>query len=265
MRINRETYLQRQRVLQNRIGKRFVPEVQKVLTAYISQVVAAVRAKGVHAAQGMVHGDIVLNGLTTVLKQLYMQAVRDAVKKPVVSTKALPPFVLRVLQFLDKYLLNKVVLPISTTTIKQIDKILDEALNKGWGVEQTIKELEGGELSKWRAKMIVRTETVRAANFAQTIAADQNEYETEKMWIAVEDSRTRLSHTHAGVDGERVDLYDTYSNGLMYPGDPTGSAKETINCRCTQGFFAKRDLDGNLVRKQHRDIDLLTLLSQQAA
>ena len=29
-----------------------------------------------------------------------------------------------------------------------------------------------------------------------------------------------------------VDVEEKFSNGLMYPGDPNGMAKEVVNCRC---------------------------------
>lgn len=54
---------------------------------------------------------------------------------------------------------------------------------------------------------------------------------TKKQWMATADSRTRDSHR--AIDGEIVDIRDTFSNGLEYPGDPHGSPAEVWNCRCT--------------------------------
>ena len=51
-----------------------------------------------------------------------------------------------------------------------------------------------------------------------------------KQWDSTLDSRTRPSHQK--VDGEIVDVDEPFSNGLMYPGDPDGMAKEVVNCRC---------------------------------
>ena len=51
-----------------------------------------------------------------------------------------------------------------------------------------------------------------------------------KQWDSTLDSRTRPSHQM--VDGELVDVEEPFSNGLMYPGDPDGMAKEVVNCRC---------------------------------
>ena len=51
-----------------------------------------------------------------------------------------------------------------------------------------------------------------------------------KQWDSTLDSRTRPSHQK--VDGELVEVEEKFSNGLMYPGDPDGTAKEVVNCRC---------------------------------
>jgi hypothetical protein len=38
--------------------------------------------------------------------------------------------------------------------------------------------------------------------------------------------------SHRAQDGERVSLDDVFSNGLRWPGDGQGEAKETANCNC---------------------------------
>lgn len=53
----------------------------------------------------------------------------------------------------------------------------------------------------------------------------------QKQWMATLDSRTRDSHRE--LDGEKADVDGRFSNGLSYPGDPTGPASEVWNCRCT--------------------------------
>lgn len=68
----------------------------------------------------------------------------------------------------------------------------------------------------------------------------------KKRWIATADERTRESHLE--MDGEEVDLDETFSNGLQYPADPDGDPSEVYNCRCSMetvilGFM---DADGNV-------------------
>ena len=67
----------------------------------------------------------------------------------------------------------------------------------------------------------------------------------QKVWMATHDEVTRISH--AEMDGEAVDLDETFSNGLMYPADPAGDPEEVWNCRCsmTTKFIGINDKDGN--------------------
>lgn len=53
----------------------------------------------------------------------------------------------------------------------------------------------------------------------------------KKVWIATADDRTRESHLL--LDGEEVDIDKPFSNGLMYPADPSGDPAEVYNCRCS--------------------------------
>ena len=54
--------------------------------------------------------------------------------------------------------------------------------------------------------------------------------EMSKQWLSRMDNRVR--DDHAEVSGDVVDYDETFSNGLMYPGDPSGDAANVINCRC---------------------------------
>jgi hypothetical protein len=91
------------------------------------------------------------------------------------------------------------------------------------------------EQSYWqvRAQRIARTESTGAYN-AAGLAALSDEGEAEKAWIATRDSRTRPSHVLA--DRQVVPLTQPFDVGgapLLMPGDPSGPAEETVNCRCT--------------------------------
>lgn len=79
-----------------------------------------------------------------------------------------------------------------------------------------------------------RTYTTAAQNKGRLDSYDRARemgIELEKEWLATLDTRTRSSH--ALMDGERVDYDKPFSNGCMYPGDPSGDPEEIYNCRCT--------------------------------
>lgn len=109
-------------------------------------------------------------------------------------------------------------------------------------IARNIRNVSGAPLS--RAKTIARTEGHRiqqtstrdAQHAARARGAD-----VLKQWDAALDGRTRDSHRM--VDGEIKELDEKFSNGLMFPGDPSGSAAEVVNCRCTSDTRARWALD----------------------
>lgn len=86
-----------------------------------------------------------------------------------------------------------------------------------------------GDIKSNRAAVIARTEVHNATQFG-TIQGYKQAGLTTKIWVSVLDGSTRDSHS--SVDGEERPLDTPFGNGLMFPGDPKGSAGEIINCRC---------------------------------
>lgn len=92
--------------------------------------------------------------------------------------------------------------------------------------------------SPWRADAIARTETHQAAMYsskrtAQKISAE-NQVELKKKWIPVEDGRTREEHV-AMADSPAIGMDELFIVGgekMDRPGDPSASARQTVNCRC---------------------------------
>lgn len=94
------------------------------------------------------------------------------------------------------------------------------------------------------AKRIARTEGHRIQQTSTRdaqLAAKAKGADVVKQWDAALDGRTRDSHRL--VDGEIRELDEKFSNGLMFPGDPSGGAAEVINCRCTCDTRARWALD----------------------
>jgi uncharacterized protein with gpF-like domain len=265
--VTKQQYIRQQQIIQNRMMKHFYPLVQAALQHQVKTAIAVIKKKGITAAQGNINGDILNVEMGKVIGQLYRSAASIAFRKYKPTMKSFgdnTSIVDKVIAYLKNYLLQKVVVPISQTTVNQIEAVLQKAQREGWGVDETVKELEDEDLTKFRARLIVRTETVKATNITQLAAADNEDFEMEKQWIAIEDARTRRSHSHAGVDGERRNLDEAYSNGLMFPGDPNGGPEEVCNCRCTQGYFAKRAIDGKLIPKKERGFTILHKLQLAA-
>lgn len=106
---------------------------------------------------------------------------------------------------------------------------------------------------KWQALRIARTETTSASNFAAIKAAQESDLVLDKMWISVQDNRTRITpFDHLDMNGQKQELEKPFFVGgqnIQYPGDVNASAGNVINCRCTIGFIPKRDVNGMLIIK----------------
>lgn len=93
---------------------------------------------------------------------------------------------------------------------------------------------EDGPFSMQRAQRISRTMSTAAANGGKLEGWKQSEIAKGKKWRSAAGTRTRKTHRKA--NGQVVDLDQQFKVGnskLMYPGDPAGSPKEIVNCRCT--------------------------------
>ena len=96
----------------------------------------------------------------------------------------------------------------------------------------------------YNAVRIARTEGHRIQQASTKDAQQQAKSkgaDVVKQWDSTLDGKTRESHRR--VDGEIRELDEKFSNGLDYPGDPSGKAKEVINCRCVSLSRARWALD----------------------
>lgn len=252
---SKKTLTRRQLILQNRLSRKYLPSVYRSLMTGNKYFADIVKAEGPEAALMKITRDPYINEtIGPVIMQLYQEAAKWAYPRTKITKGIVIPlfgFVKNVLQYFRQFLLSKVVLPISNTTKQHIERVLRDGIANGDGQNAIVAKIMDPALTKRRARTIVRTESVRAMNYAQLSAADDSDYEVTKEWIDVEDNRTRPTHRHSpGVAGEVRALNEAFSNGLMYPGDPDGSAAETINCRCTLGYAFARDANGKLIRKR---------------
>lgn len=105
----------------------------------------------------------------------------------------------------------------SGTSYKAVAKQLSDITRVGYNNAIRIARTEGHRIQC--------TATMDACEKAKERGAD-----VVKQWDSTMDARTRDSH--ARVDGEVRELNKPFSNGLMFPGDPSGGAAEVVNCRC---------------------------------
>jgi SPP1 gp7 family putative phage head morphogenesis protein len=115
-----------------------------------------------------------------------------------------------------------------------IKRSITQSLVQGQGIREMSQGITKSlEKNANNAARIARTETTGIMNKARVKSmayAETKGFEIQKKWQTGGDDRVRDSH--ATMDGETVKNDKAFSNGLMYPGDQSGSAEEVINCRC---------------------------------
>ncbi len=120
---------------------------------------------------------------------------------------------------------------VNQTTLESLRSGLEEAITKG----ETITEVQARvehifDIARSaRTEAIARTEVIGASNKG-AFSAYQQAGITEKEWVSSRDAKVRDEHQ---IDGEVTGIESRFSNKLLFPGDPNGSAENVINCRCT--------------------------------
>ena len=131
---------------------------------------------------------------------------------------------------------------ISQTTVEQMRRLISQGEIEGLSTDQVARNIvkQIPTISRYRANAIARTETHTAANYGSQAAAESTGLNIQKEWVAANDERTREDHIDA--DGQIVGLNESFDVGgeaLMFPGDPSGSAGNIINCRCTVAYITE--------------------------
>lgn len=100
----------------------------------------------------------------------------------------------------------------------------------------------GGKVGRIRAQRIARTEVHSAAGYSGLKTAELSGLDLDKVWASAEDTRTRISHSLAHGQKQKLNEYFIIGGEkARYPGDPKLSAKQRINCRCISLYVPKDD------------------------
>jgi len=137
-----------------------------------------------------------------------------------------------------KYFVNE----INSTTSNKLGELIQKAVNEGMGLDAVKTEVEllfnrwsyGAEdITEARSESIARTEVGAVANSTYKQNYAGNDLIDGYEWLATDDASTRPAHNQA--DGQIVLKGEKFNVGgemLEYPCDDSGSAENTINCRC---------------------------------
>jgi hypothetical protein len=171
-------------------------------------------------------------------------------------------FAYTILQYLQTQGLDQLASDITNTTKDQIRRYLVQSAEQNLTLPETIVLLRGAGITDYRAELIARTETGRAANIGSMVGATSTGLVTVKEWIAAKDNRTRRiprdQFDHLNMDGTKIPMDATFKlqnkkggfDLMLHPCDSSGSAADVCNCRCTLGYEAQRDKNGKLLKLQ---------------
>lgn len=139
---------------------------------------------------------------------------------------------------------------ITDTTRKDLTKLIIDAEQANITVDEITKLIKiklGEQIASSRARTIARTETHNAATFASLTSAKALDadlgLQLQKIWLAVDDKRTRPDHNVADNQKVPIDsLFKVGGTSMSRPGDPRGGASQVVNCRCALGFETSTEI-----------------------
>ena len=139
---------------------------------------------------------------------------------------------------------------------KQIRAAIQSGILRGESIGEIANDLQRRipDMSRKSALRTARTAVTGAQNGGRMDsykAATDMGVKVRKRWVATKDDRTRKSHRK--LDGETVDWDKPFSNGLMYPGDPSGPGAEVYQCRCTLRTVEKPGIEAEPRKMRVRD------------
>ncbi len=169
---------------------------------------------------------------TDSLEQLTYNIVEHFGKAP---TKDFNPASALIRAWIAKHAAESVT-SILATNLDDVNAIILAGTTDNLTVSQIARSLRQfyDDRSPFKAMRVARTEVAQAAGYAQHESAKEAGW-TKHSWLSSRDDRVRDSHQE--IDGEEQPIDDPYSNGLLFPGDPSGDPAESIMCRCVERFY----------------------------
>ena len=165
-----------------------------------------------------------------------------------------------IVRYLDYKGLAQLIKDITDTTRQQIQRYLKKGIEEGLTLKETIKNLKTAGITDYRAELIARTETAKAANTGSVVGAISTGLRTNKIWISTLDNRTRIiprdKNDHYHMNGIQVPIDTKFEvpsldnlgfEYMDYPGDFHASAGNVCNCRCTIGYQVVKDANNDYV------------------
>jgi hypothetical protein len=129
---------------------------------------------------------------------------------------------------------------IAATDMEDVRNAIREGVDEGEGTDAIARRIRGvSSMTATRAATVARTETNAAAAFGYIESArDASQtlgVQLRKVWLPTLDQHTRDAHAEM-ENHPAIPLNEKFTVGgelMDRPGDPSASAANTINCRCS--------------------------------
>ncbi len=232
------------RLLERRFGRLFRAEIDRASV----EMLKAFKATGSAPYLPLSHKQNIralYKALALVSIEVFGERIMDQGKALglVVETKDFSEFFERVAaEYIQSEGIRQRITSVTETTRTQMIDYIAAGQAEGVGTAEIARNIEKllPPKLRFRAALIARTETHGAANVGADQAARATGLNLQKEWIAARDERTRSAHANADGQVRDMDMaFDVGGDRLMFPGDPNGSAANTINCRCAVSHIVK--------------------------
>lgn len=245
--------------LQRRYERRYEKQVYAALKKQLQPYLDAIK----QAPANINQFDLITPApLADVLENLYVtagvayaEAMYNAIQPPSKATKEQLRAGWR--DFMRRFAvtnLTGLLLDINKTSKDIIERIVTIGLQNGKGIPDIARSIQQtvGSIFTNRAKLIARTEMVKATNTAAMQSAATSDFMYEKKWVPATDNRTREDHLSM-INKPYIPFDQPFIVGgyeMDRPGDgTTAPASQICNCRCKVVFRLMRDVDGLPIRK----------------
>ena len=218
--------------------------IQQALNTQLNNYINNLSSVALDVNMELVSTDIIQNAIEKVYNKVMVDFAKDSYNQYIsVNKKTESNWIDIVLNWVQVNL-GGIVNSINFFTKRRITEQVQIAVQEGWSIQQLRDKLkEDYAFSENRAQMIARTEIIRASNAGSLLGAIETGVPMLKYWLATRDNRTRgqkpsdkFDH-YSMLEREKIGVsldqpFNVSGELLMYPGDPDGSAGNTINCRC---------------------------------
>lgn len=264
-----------------KLENNFRPTIISITKSFRKDFISDLQQHGQATAISHLQSKMIADKLTPLLQSIYKTAglmgaklqaeeIRQFVKQnqKAGSFGRNEQWVRDVLKYLQLHLL-RFVQNITDTMRQDILNVLQKGIDQQLSLRDIVKNLQSTGLIEARAKVIARTEIVRAANVGHAVAAKSFPYEVNKKWQAAKDHRTR--HSHLMINNHTVDENDFFRvavfkgktqigwDEMLYPGDANAHPSNTINCRCRIIMEPKTDAAGNFIMRDVNQVPVIPM------